>query len=178
MVVSVGLVYVSYFHNVPWCLMEMNQSRPHCATPGEWHSHHNLWCFMELHSAQPRQPWVVALIASHQTGPWGAWVCAVGRRPCLLQGQWWKTLASMGQSSRCVIMGWGLYHLSSLKEAGEGNIRGLWVWVRLTSNPKGGWVSWVHSLAYNFLESVLALSGQEGRVFFFKVLIKNNLVAP
>lgn len=102
-----------------------------------------------------------------KTGPWGAWVCAVGRRPCLLQGQWWKTLASMGQSSRCVIMGWGLYYLSSLKETGEGNIRRLWVWVRLTSNPKGGWASRVHSLAYNFLESVLALSGQEGRVCFF-----------
>ena len=52
-------------------------------------------------------------------------MCAVGRRPCLLQGQWWKTLASMGQSSsHCVIMGWGLYHLSGLKEADEGNIRG------------------------------------------------------
>lgn len=56
-------VWVSEFHRVPPCLMEMNRSKADaCPTPGAiptW----SLWCPMEWHSAQPGRPWVVALIA-------------------------------------------------------------------------------------------------------------------
>ena len=158
--------------------MEMNQSRLYWATPGEWHSHHSLWCLMELHSVQPRQPWVVALIASHQTGPWGAWVRAAGRRSCLLQGQWWKTLASMGQSSHCVIMGWGLHHLPSLKEAGEGNIRGALSLGLVDLKPQRGLGQQSPLTSLQLLGKCVGSQWTGTESLLFQGLIKNNLEAP
>ena len=78
----------------------------HCIVQqGDGHSHHSLWCLMELHSVQPGQRWVVALIANVIRQAPGELGCVLLGEESVLQGQRWRTLASVGKSSFCVIMG-------------------------------------------------------------------------
>lgn len=96
----------------------------------------SLWCPMELQGAQPGWPWVVALIASHQTGPCRAWACAS-------RAAWRTSELEWGRVHPVGLWGDICIACQAFREAAEGALRALlpgrlWVWGVVELKPWRG----------------------------------------